>query len=166
MTGRRVAFVLMAIAALLCGCERPEDRTANRIEALLTTPPARNTSVIATWPSNAPPLTTYVRFYLPPGDYDDLTLPLTTVAGPMPGWPDDSMRRVVVAVYILENTFGAEGRSAGRVHVKTGDLPQIFHGGCLVVNVIYDPTADVILGVWCNYDDRELAPAPSAPDNG
>ncbi|WGM30024.1 hypothetical protein [Brevundimonas sp. NIBR11] len=156
MIGRTLAPVGVALA--LAGCTWPEDRIADRIENLLMTPASPEVPAITTWPPDAAPLATYVRFYQPAGGYDDPTLPLTTIAGPMPDWPDESTRRVVVAVYVRENGYGSEGRPAGRVHVKAGELPAIFHGGCEVVNVIYDPKADAILGVWCNYDDTVRPP--------
>ena len=41
-------------------------------------------------------------------------------------------------------------RSAGVVLGESGQLPKVFHGGCSVVNVVYDPEAGQLVSAWCN----------------
>ena len=142
---------LLAIGVALTACTGPEDRTADRVETLLMTEPSAMSGPLMTWPAEAAPLRTYVRFYQPAETYrGDSDLPPTTTVDPMPGWPEGTTRRVVFGIYLRQGSLWGEHSRAGRVHVASGQLPQAFHGGCDVVNVVYDPQADLIPGVWCN----------------
>lgn len=42
----------------------------------------------------------------------------------------------------------------GRHHVQKSDVPQVFHGGCSVMNVTFDPCTGRTLSIWCNVPTR------------
>jgi hypothetical protein len=67
-------------------------------------------------------------------------------------------RPVVVGIMALPGPWPGLKRGVDRVPISA--FPQFVHGGCWAVNVVYDPLADKVLGVWCNYDDRSRMPPP------
>jgi hypothetical protein len=49
------------------------------------------------------------------------------------------------------------------VHTVTiEELPRIVHGGCSVVNIIFEPETGRTIGSWCNGDDPPPPPPPPA----
>ncbi len=97
-------------------------------------------------PGRALPPDQYVRYYalVTLGSEEDL--PLTTFEDSSEGAERFVGRRIVgvlVSPAIIE-------RSAGVVISEAGQLPKVAHGGCSVVNVVYDPEADQLVSAWCN----------------
>jgi hypothetical protein len=67
-----------------------------------------------------------------------------------------------VGVYIRKQGLGREAQRL-RVYegvriVTIGELPRLLHGGCSVVNIVFDPVTGRTIGSWCNGDD----PSPRA----
>ena len=108
-------------------------------------------------PKGSAPLGRYVRFYTieKAGAVDDL--PVTTVRDDV-NLPEG--RTIVVGVLVLPSLFREArlGPPGARIVAKS-EMGQFFHGGCAVVNVVYDPAARRTVGTWCNYEDR-LNPPP------
>lgn len=100
------------------------------------------------WPTSAPdrarPLGLYVRYYALVTLRSEEDLPFSTFDDPPPA--GFAGRRIVGVLSSLEIVE----RPAGVLISQTGQLPQIFHGGCSVVNVIYDPEAGRLVSAWCN----------------
>jgi hypothetical protein len=106
-------------------------------------------------PVGAHHLRTYVRYYAVTQIRTVDDLPFTTICGCVAVKPNT---RVFVGVLVLPPTATATElvvRGPPRVVVSAlGDLPNLVHGGCEVVNVVVDATSRKTLGSWCNYDDR------------
>lgn len=63
-------------------------------------------------------------------------------------------RRVWVAIYTLRGDGGEQHRPGLIVRSKDEAMPEVFHGGCAVVNLVADPDDGQTLASWCNVDDR------------
>ena len=113
-------------------------------------------------PSAAEPLENYARFYPPIRKYRLDDLPFTTIdedalpfemgdhfeAGP----PEQQSPPLGVGVLVLRST-GIDVRR-GRHFVQSPDIPEVFHGGCGVVNATFDPRTGRTLSIWCNVPTR------------
>ena len=103
----------------------------------------------------------YVRDYLLTTISGEDDLPFTTAP------PSVNLlhpRRVWVAVYV--RTPNETSAPAGvRVVKQRSELPQLFHGGCTVVNLVADAVTGETLGSWCNIDTsppvKEMTPLPA-----
>lgn len=106
-----------------------------------------------TMPSGAHPLNAYRRVYAGPITRTDEDLPFTTIATPIAGWPPGESRSVGVGVLVIPGEFTMPDPT-GRFVEPVTELPSVVHGGCDVVNVVFDPDSGRTLGAWCNVDDR------------
>lgn len=98
-------------------------------------------------PPAAEPLRTRVRYYALVKVPTNEELPFTTVASeavalPKSGW--------VIAAILIQPTWGTVDGPPRAVWTDRKELPQLFHGGCRVVNAVIDPSSGVTLGSWCN----------------
>ena len=97
-------------------------------------------------PDRALPPDRYVRHYALLTLRSEEDLPFTTVEDSSEGAGKFVGRRIVgvlVSPVVVE-------RRAGVVISHTGRLPQFVHGGCSVVNVVYDPEVGQLVSAWCN----------------
>lgn len=133
----------------------PLAKDISRLETLLATrlsaglwAPGPPPSLPPGWPASAPdrarPLDQYVRHYALVTLGPEEELPFSTFEDPPP--PGFAGRRIVG---VLSSPEIVE-RPAGVLISQSGQLPQIFHGGCSVVNVIYDPGTGRLISIWCN----------------
>ena len=109
------------------------------------------------------PLDRYVRHYAIVSLRSEEDLPFTTIFSVPPDAPEYAggfTGRRIAGILQLE---GEANQRAGVVLSHRQELPMIFHGGCAIVNVVYDPQADRLVAAWCNYDDRPT-PAPLIDD--
>ncbi len=101
-------------------------------------------------PDRARPLDQYVRHYAFVTLRSEEDLPFTTIGTP-PGDPTvvaaGFTGRRIAGVLVLESIMA---RPAGVVLTRREALPEFFHQGCAVVNVVYDPDADRLVSAWCN----------------
>lgn len=101
-------------------------------------------------PDRARPLDQYVRHYAFVTRRSEEDLPFTTIDTPS-GDPEqaaaDFTGRRIAGVLVLESVIQ---RPTGIVPIGRHELPRVFHGGCAVVNVVYDPEADRLVSAWCN----------------
>lgn len=96
-------------------------------------------------PDRARPLDRYVRYYTVVTLSSEEDLPFTTIDS---SWDAAGFAgRRIVGVLALPDIVQ---RPAGIVINRTGQLPQIVHGGCSTVNVVYDPEAGRLVSAWCN----------------
>lgn len=133
MTGRLSLALALAIAA--CA---PSDATLQIVDARAVLPDGLLKR-------------DYVRHYLRLTITDDTDLPFTTSHDftlPAP-------RLVWAGVYV--RAPGVWTASPARIEVveQRERLPEVFHGGCDVVNIVADARTGETLGSWCNVDDRE-----------
>ena len=79
------------------------------------------------------------------------SLPFTTVMDPLPRKLDPS-RSVIAAIYVLPEAPIADQdvweRQPG-IH-EVDRLPTVVHGGCLAINLLFDPVTGDQLAAWCN----------------
>jgi len=99
-------------------------------------------------PAGAPQKSRYARYYSFRTIRSEQDLPFTgtfgfTLASPV---------RVWTAVFVRVTGPGSE--PPGIWTVAEDQVPQVFHGGCDVINVIADARTGTTLGSWCNMDDR------------
>lgn len=97
-------------------------------------------------PDRAMPPDRYIRHYALVTLRSEEDLPFTTFEDE----PEDDSRfvgRRIVGVLVSPLVVQ---RPAGIVIDETGRLPKVFHGGCSVVNVVYDPEAGQLVSAWCN----------------
>lgn len=134
-------YDLAASSPLLSRTPELSEMTIDRFEAQLT------------MPSGARPLNAYRRVYAGPISRADEDLPFTSIATPIPGWPPGEVRSVGVGVFFIPGEFTTPDPT-GRFIEPVSGMPSVFHGGCGVVNVVFDPASGRTLGVWCNVDDR------------
>lgn len=121
----------------------------------------------AVLPPAARERTDYVRLYFPMDIKSADDLPFTTmVDAPI------SSRRGLVGVYVVPGRGHIAGPPGTRLVNSVGALPSLFHGGCMVVNVVIDIENGKTLGSWCNVDEslttpfREGEPGrPSGPNH-
>ncbi len=100
-------------------------------------------------PAGARPLREYRRVYAGPAVHTEDDLPFTTLSTPMPDWPEPRTKPVGVGVFVVPGAWD-DPRPAGRSITPVEDLPSRFHGGCDVINVVFDPDTGRALGGWCN----------------
>lgn len=114
-------------------------------------------------PALARPLDRYARRYALATLTSEEDLPFTTILSPpsIPAYQAAFRGRRIIGVLILPSPETPGRRTVERV--RAHELPSIFHGGCAVVNVVYDPAADRLVAAWCNNDDA--ARPPSALDD-
>lgn len=103
-------------------------------------------------PGWALPLGRYARYYAVANVESEEDLPFTTVAS---GTSVQIRGDLIVGVLVLPTPMSDVAPGVYAV----GQPPQHFHGGCTIVNVVFDPRRDLVLATWCNYDDQP-APAP------
>ncbi len=99
-------------------------------------------------PDQARPLDQYVRHYAFVTLRSEHDLPFTMISTPDPEQAAaDFTGRRIAGVLVLESVIE---RPAGVVLTRRDALPEFFHQGCAVVNVVYDPEADRLVSAWCN----------------
>ena len=100
-------------------------------------------------PDRARPLDQYVRHYAFVTLRSEEDLPFTTISSPDPAQAAaDFTGRRIAGVLVHESVMQQPARVV-LTHRRDG-LPEVFHQGCAVVNVVYDPTADRLVSAWCN----------------
>lgn len=97
-------------------------------------------------PDRAMPPDRYVRHYALVNLRSEEDLPFTTFEDAPEGNSKFVGRRIVG---VLASPAVVQ-RRAGIVIDETGRLPQFIHGGCTVVNVVYDPDTGQLVSAWCN----------------
>lgn len=97
-------------------------------------------------PDRAMPPDRYVRHYALVNLRSEEDLPFTTFEDAPEGDSKFVGRRIVG---VLASPAVVQ-RPAGIVIDETGRLPQFIHGGCTVVNVVYDPDTGQLVSAWCN----------------
>ncbi len=102
-------------------------------------------------PDQARPLDQYVRHYAFAFLRSEEDLPFTTIGTP-PDDPADLARgytgRRIIGVLVLESVLEQPARVV--LTHRRDALPEVYHQGCAVVNVVYDPEADRLISAWCN----------------
>ena len=100
-------------------------------------------------PDGADPLQNYVRWYTLTrlNSIDDE--PFATLSYDLPIRPGEV---VVLGVLALPSNVSVQDKPNVRI-VGEKRFPVLEHGGCEVVNVVYSPSRDEIMGTWCNFDD-------------
>jgi hypothetical protein len=138
-----LAVVLLLLAFYTFVRQAPERSDVDRLEAQLTR------QQVAGAYQGTPPIGGYVRYYANarPKGWSDLPF---TARGPIARFPRD--RRLIVGV--LVDPSGWPHARPGIHRVRLNRLPSIGDGGCGVVNVVYDPKDDALLGAWCNGSPR------------
>lgn len=165
----RGALVLMGLAgaAILAAIAMPLDshrpavprsEDVTRLETLLAAristglwaprnPPGAGPAL----PDRAMPPDRYVRHYALVTLRSEEGLPFTTFEDA----PEGDSKFVGPRIVGVLAAPTVVQRPPGIVIDETGRLPQFVHGGCSVVNVVYDPEAGQLVSAWCN------VPAPS-----
>jgi hypothetical protein len=142
--GWKRAAVLVAVLALLVLYTLwrgvPERAATDRLEARL------GGYAVAGAQEGEIKLGNYVRYYadMRPRRWGELALP----TAPPPGVPPPTGKTVIVGVLVDPGL--ASQAAPGVRRVRANQLPRIGDGGCLVVNVLYDPSRDDIIAAWCN----------------
>ena len=155
LMGLAGAAALAAIATPLGNHRAPVPRAEDvgKLETLLAArisaglwaprnPPGARPST----PDRAMPLDRYVRHYALVTLRSEEDLPFTTFED-SPEGDSKFVGRRIVGVLASPDVIG---RPAGIVISETGQFPQFIHGGCTVVNVVYDPDAGQLVSAWCN----------------
>lgn len=91
----------------------------------------------------------YIRYYLLITITNETDLPFTTshdFALPAP-------HLVWAGVYVRTPSVWTASRAGMHVVKRKEDFPEVFHGGCDVVNIVADAHSGQTLGSWCNVDD-------------
>jgi hypothetical protein len=102
-------------------------------------------------PDRAKPLNRYVRHYGFVWLRSESDLPFTTIGAP-PEDPADLVRgyrgRRIVGVLVLDSVME---QPAGVILTnRRNTLPEVYHQGCAVLNVVYDPETDRLVSAGCN----------------
>lgn len=97
-------------------------------------------------PDQALPLDRYVRHYALLTLRSEEDLPFTTFEDS----PEDEGKFVGRRIIGVLASTAVVDRPAGIVVSETGRLPQFIHGGCTVVNVVYEPDTGQLVSAWCN----------------
>jgi hypothetical protein len=152
--GWKRAAVLVAVLALLIlytiWRAVPERSGVDRLEAQLAGYP------IAGARDGGVKLDNYVRYYAEARPARWAELGFTTA--PPRSAPPPRGRNVIAGVLVDPGLVSRATPGVRRVRVS--QLPRIGDGGCLVVNVLYDPSRDDIIAAWCN-GSLTRSPAPS-----
>jgi hypothetical protein len=100
-------------------------------------------------PEGADSLQSYARWYTLTrlSSVDDE--PFATLSYDLPIHPGEP---VVLGLLALPNGVSVKDKPGVRI-VGDKRFPVLEHGGCEVVNVVYSPGRDEIVGTWCNFDD-------------
>lgn len=91
----------------------------------------------------------YVRHYLLTTITSEADLPFTTSHG----FTLPKARLVWVGVYVRTPSVWTTSPAGMHVVERKEDFPEVFHGGCDVVNIVADAHSGETLGSWCNVDD-------------
>ena len=155
LMGLAGAATLAAIATPLGNHRAPVPRAEDvgKLETLLAArisaglwaprnPPGARPSA----PDQALPLDRYVRHYALLTLRSEEDLPFTTFEDS----PEDDSKFVGQRIVGVLASTAVVDRPAGIVVSETGRLPQFIHGGCTVVNVVYDPDTGKLVSAWCN----------------
>ena len=159
LIGLAGAAVLIAVATPLGDQPLPQPlaQDISRLETLLSarlstglegfkSPPGAP----ALKPDRALPLDRYVRRYALVTLRSEEDLPFTTIddlSDNPADYPAGFLGQRIVGVL---TTPGLVGQPPGVKIGRREDLPEIFHGGCAVVNVVYDPRSKRLISAWCN----------------
>ncbi len=99
-------------------------------------------------PDRARMLDQYVRHYVFVTLRTEDDLPFTTIDTPRPAEAANFSGRRIAGVLVLESVLE---QPAGVVLTHRRDmLPEVYHQGCAVLNVVYDPATDRLVSAWCN----------------
>ena len=66
-------------------------------------------------------------------------------------------RNVWAGVFVKRGGLHGASFDGVKVVARPEEMPQFFHGGCDVVNVVADPASGRTLSSWCNVDHRTPA---------
>lgn len=153
-----LALVVIALAIYTVVRPVPERSDVDRLEARLAEFPVQGMD------RQSPELGAFSRYYanVRPKTWDDLPF-FTTI----PAEVELPQRALVAGVLFKPGTPLAEegdwnAKGVGAFRVPSGKLPTAVHGGCNVVNVLYDPRDDFIVAAWCNYDYPPRTPSEVA----
>ena len=157
LSGLAGAAVLAGVATPLHDQPGPIPTTeeVNRLEAKLALRIAYGIEGVLAPPGapqvprdRARPLDEYVRHYVFVSLRSEEDLPFTTIGPPEPGQANNFTGRRIAGVLVLGTVLQ---RPAGVVRTHRRDaLPEVYHQGCAVVNVVYDPATDRLVSAWCN----------------
>lgn len=100
----------------------------------------------AVLPKGAHPKTSYSRYYLLAYVRDDGDVPFTLTSA----FNLSQRRKVWMGI------FDADGRGGFHRVASAKDMPQVFHGGCEIVNLIADADTGETIESWCNSTDAPL----------
>ncbi|MHC3128071.1 hypothetical protein OB03_12635 [Brevundimonas sp. GN22] len=147
---RKRAILTVGLVAMLCACQSP---------------PHLRVDDLAVLPEGAMAKSDYARFYALIELKSELDLPFTTshtftLAAPRKVWVSVFTEDVELAANIPSVPWPPSG--ATRIEAME-DFPQIFHGGCRVVNLVADFETGETLASWCNVDDRPSALPSKVP---
>ena len=130
-------LVVLVLYTLFRGV--PERWTVDRLEMRLASATVEGTDTV--------PVGAYARYYAEarPKAWNELGFTTPPPAGTAP----PPRGRTVIAGVLVRPADGETG-GPGIRRVRANELPVIEDGGCSVVNVLYDPKEDELLGAWCN----------------
>ena len=144
-----LAAILLVLGVYTFVRGAPERGNVDRLEARLAQ------YDLAALGYRPPVVTGFVRYYASASPREWKDLPMSRGAPALTLRPG---KRVIVGVLLLPqiDTHGGPPK----IHrVRLDQLPAVSDGGCSIVNVVYDPGRDEILGAWCN---GQLRPPPAA----
>ena len=150
-----LGLVVLALAVYTIWRSVPEKSVIDQLESRL------GGYAIKTLGGRPEPVDRYVRHYavINPGKAGDL--PFTTI----PGSLRDAPRKRLIAGVLTLPEAGKDQR-AGIRRVAERELPVVERGGCNTVNVLYDPSDDALIDVWCNLPDRRGTARPPRASQG
>jgi len=135
-----LALVVLALAVYTFARPAPQQSEIDKLEERLQSASVEGFS--------GPSLQTagYVRHYayVRSGRPDEL--PFARMAE---GLVLPSDKRLIAGV-LVDPAVAGEGVRPGVRRVARRDLPTVPNRGCAVVNVLYDPREEDLLGAWCN----------------
>lgn len=145
-----LAAAVLALALYTAWRSVPEKSEIDRLETRLAD------YSIKTLGGEPQPLARYARRYalIRPSKAKDL--PFTTLPASLGEAPH---KRLIAGVLTLAEP--GQDPPAGIRRVARRELPVVVRGGCRTVNVLYDPSEDAMIDVWCNMPDRRPA-SPAA----
>jgi hypothetical protein len=153
-----LAAILLALVAYTLLRAVPERSSVDRLEAQLAGYP-----IVASRSGEAGRVSEYVRYYAQLKPRSDADLPFTSRS---PGRIEfTSGRQLIVGVLVapeVERQLSPRAARPGIRRVAAGSLPRVAQHGCQVVNVVYDPRRDEVLGAWCNTGGAAASPTVAA----
>lgn len=151
-----LAAILLVLSVYTFVRGAPERGNVDRLEARLAE------YEVPALGYHPPAVTAFVRYYANATPKQWRDLPMSRSAPALDLAPG---KTVIVGVLLLP-AVDTDGGPPKIRRVRLDQLPAVGDGGCGIVNVVYDPGRDEILGAWCNGQLRPppqaVPPAPSA----